>query len=251
MNKNRYHRQIIIPEISKIGQEMLSTSQVLIVGAGGLGSPAAIYLAAAGVGTLGILDKDIIDVSNLQRQILHNSNCIGMTKVDSAKKTLNVLNPEVDIIKYHQELNEENVKDIIKNYDVVVAAVDNTNTRYILNKACIELNIPLVEGGIYNWDGVVHTIIRGKGPCFECMYPKEDNGYSVYKVNNDTNEPQGVIGAVAGIVGSCQALEVIKILVGAGKLLTKKMLFIDGLKSEITELKVNNNDECPICGIKG
>lgn len=237
LKSERYFRQLIIPEIGEKGQEKLSRSKVLIVGIGGLGSPVAFYLTAAGVGTIGLLDKDKIELSNLQRQILHSTTKIGMAKVFSAEQVLKELNPEILINTYNEEINETNIYDLIKKYDVVVAAVDNLNTRYLLNSACIKTGIPLVEGGVFNWDGTVHTIIKGQGPCYNCLYPQ-------VKTNNPV---PGVIGPIVGIVGSWQAMEVIKILLGVGELLTDRMLLIDGLGSKVTELKVTINDNCPVC----
>jgi len=227
----------MIPEIGEKGQQKLLNSKVLVVGVGGLGSPAAFYLAAAGVGTLGLLDKDRVELTNLQRQILHSTSRLGEAKVVSGEKVLKDLNPNVQIIKYNENLNEDNVSQIIKGYDVVVAAVDNLAARYLLNKFCIDVDIPLVEGGINNWDGTVHTIIKGKGPCYNCLYPQGKNRTTA----------SGVIGPIAGIVGSWQAMEVIKILLGIGELLTNRMLLIDGLSSTILELEVFINEKCPVC----
>lgn len=237
MDKERYHRQLIIPEIGELGQEKFKNSKVLVVGVGGLGSPILLYLTAAGIGTIGLLDRDVVDLSNLQRQVLHSTFRLGMPKVNSAEMILQQLNPEVNLITYEILLDENNIEDIIKDYDVVVAAVDNLPTRYLLNKACINKNIPLVEGGVFNWDGTVHTIIKGQGPCYNCIYPEVKVSPSV----------PGVIGPIVGIVGSFQAMEVIKILLNKGRLLTDRMLLIDGLNGNITEIKVDINENCPVC----
>ncbi|MGI6225068.1 MAG: HesA/MoeB/ThiF family protein [Peptococcales bacterium] len=237
MDKERYHRQLIIPEIGEKGQERLMNAKVLVVGVGGLGSPILFYLVAAGIGTIGLLDHDIIDLSNLQRQILHSTSRIGMSKVKSAQLLLQDLNPQVNLKTYEVLLEETNVEEIIQDYDVVVAAVDNIATRQLLNRACINKDIPLVEGGVFNWDGTVHTIIKGQGPCYNCLYPDVQNLSLV----------PGVIGPIVGIVGSWQAMEVIKILLGTGGLLTDRMLLIDGLSGTTTEIKVNMNDSCSIC----
>jgi len=240
LDNERYHRQLIIPEIGKEGQEKLINSKVLVVGVGGLGSPVLYYLAAAGVGTIGLLDRDKIDISNLQRQILHSTSRVGMPKVKSAELVLQDLNPLINLKTYEVFLNETNIEKIIEYYDVVVAAVDNLETRYLLNRVCIKKGIPLVEGGVFNWDGTVHTIIKGQGPCYNCLYPE---------LKPNTRIP-GVIGPIVGIVGSWQAMEVIKILLNTGDLLTDKMLLIDGLNSATTEIKVTINEQCPVCSRK-
>lgn len=237
MKSGRYHRQLIIPEIGEKGQKKLSNSKVLVVGVGGLGSPILFYLAAAGIGTIGLLDQDEVDTSNLQRQILHSTSRIGMSKVKSAELVLKDLNPQINLITYETYLDENNIEKIIENYDVIVAAVDNLETRHLLNKACIKRNIPLVEGGVFNWDGTVHTIIKGQGPCYNCLYPEVAS----------TARVPGVIGPIVGIVGSWQAMEVIKILLGTGALLTDRMLLIDGLNGTTTEIKVNINARCSVC----
>lgn len=237
MNKERYYRQTVIREVGEEGQRKLARAKVLIVGVGGLGSPVSLYLAAAGVKTLGLLDEDKVDLSNLQRQIIHSTSRLNQNKVDSAKSILEDLNPEVNIIPYVIRLDESNAKEIIKEYDVVVSAVDNLETRYLLNKICIELQIPLVEGGVYNFDGVVHTIIKGMGPCYNCIYPQKKTAKRI----------PGVIGPIVGIVGSFEALEVIKIILNVGKLLTDRMLIIDGITSSVTELEVSCDPDCPIC----
>ncbi|MFZ5945494.1 MAG: HesA/MoeB/ThiF family protein [Bacillota bacterium] len=237
MDKERYYRQLIIPEIGEEGQKKLQNSKVLIVGAGGLGSPIAFYLAAAGIGVIGLLDKDKVDVSNLQRQIIHKTSTIGIPKVYSGQTVIKELNPEIKVKVYPQEINEQNVYNIIKDYDVVVAAVDNLKTRYLLNRSCIKLGIPLVEGGVYNWDGTVHTIIKGQGPCYNCLFPETDTPPKV----------PGVIGPIVGIVGSWQAIEVVKILLNTGELLTDRMLLIEGLYSKVSELKVSINAQCSVC----
>ncbi|KJS21454.1 MAG: hypothetical protein VR72_10585 [Clostridiaceae bacterium BRH_c20a] len=236
-DKERYHRQLIIPEIGEEGQEKLSNAKALIVGVGGLGSPVAFYLAAAGIGTIGLLDKDIIDISNLQRQILHSTSRVGTAKVKSGEYVLKDLNPGINIITYELQLNDKNIGQIIEKFDIVIAAVDNLETRYLLNRVCIEKDIALVEGGVFNWDGTVHTIIKGQGPCYNCLYPE-------VKI---TPRVPGVIGPIVGLVGSFQAMEVIKFVLGTGALLTDRMLLIDGFNSAVTEIKVKVNDQCPVC----
>lgn len=237
MEEKRYYRQIIIPEIGSDGQKKLLDGKVLIVGVGGLGSPVALYLTAAGIGTLGLVDKDIVEVSNLQRQILHSTSRLGIPKVLSGEGVLKDLNPHTTVKTYTGEITRENVLQYIAGYDVVVAAVDNFQTRFILNEACIKTGIPLVEGGVYNWDGTVHTIIKGEGPCYSCLYSESSRKLAT----------PGVIGPIVGIVGSWQAMEVIKYLLGTGHLLTDRMLFIDGLKASVAEFKLSIKEDCPIC----
>ncbi|MBZ4686989.1 MAG: sulfur-carrier protein adenylyltransferase/sulfurtransferase [Clostridia bacterium] len=237
----RYRRQVIIPEVGKAGQQKLLDAKVLVVGAGGLGSPVLYYLAAAGIGTLGIVDSDSVDITNLQRQILHRTDDLGREKVVSAKEKLNSLNPDVKIITYNLRLDRYNAKEIIGEYDIIVTAVDNFQTRYILNDACIELNKPLVEGGIRGFDGTLITIIPGKGPCYRCIFP--------HNVDLEKGE-LGVMGAAPGIIGSLQALEVIKLVLGIGKPLSGRMLFFDGLEGNFSEIEISRNEECPVCGKK-
>ena len=237
-SSQRYHRQIIIPEVGEAGQQKLLAAKVLVVGAGGLGSPVLYYLTAAGIGTLGIVDSDTVDVTNLQRQILHRIDDVGREKVSSAQEKLNSLNPDVNIKKYNLRLEPSNVKKIIAEYDLVVTAVDNFQTRYLLNDACIKLDTPLIEGGINSFDGTLLTIIPGKGPCYRCIFPR----------NLDTPKEIGVLGAVPGIIGSLQALEVIKLVLGVGEPLSGRMLFFDGLAGIFSEIEIARNKNCSVCG---
>ena len=237
VDQKRYFRQLIIPEIGEEGQKKLQESKVLVVGVGGLGSPVSLYLGAAGIGTIGLLDSDIVDISNLQRQIIHSTIDVGKAKVYSGQETLNSLNPNVKVVTFNLLLAPENAIDVIKNFDVIVACVDNLDTRYLLNQICLELNKPLVEGGVFNWDGTVHTIMKGQGPCYNCLYPQK----------RKTDNIPGVIGPIVGIIGSIQAMEVIKIILGTGKLLTDRMLLVDGLNANITEIQLEINQDCQLC----
>lgn len=241
----RYERQILVPQIGQEGQLKIKKSAVLIVGAGGLGSPAAFYLAAAGVGRLGLVDCDRVELSNLQRQILHSNSRLGMSKVDSAKHTLHELNPEVQISTYYEQLTENNVSSIVAGYDVVICAVDNFPTRYILNQACVNSRKPFIEAGIYHWEANVTTIIPGKGPCYNCIRPRNESH------EQDSLNLKGVIGPVAGLAGSYQAIEALKVITGNSKnILLGKILVIDGLSNEIYSLPVNRDLNCAICGGK-
>ncbi|MBE3581278.1 MAG: HesA/MoeB/ThiF family protein, partial [Thermoanaerobacteraceae bacterium] len=211
----RYSRQIILRNVGGRGQERLKQGKVLIIGAGGLGSPAAYYLAAAGVGTIGIVDRDVVDISNLQRQILHSTERLGRPKVESARETLLALNPALTINTYHLRLGKDNILDIIRDYDVIVGGVDNFPTRYLLNDACVMTGKTLVEGGVLQWDGLVMTIKPGQGPCYCCIFPDPPPPGAV-----PSCQEAGVIGTVPGLIGAIQATEVIKILLGVGDTLT-------------------------------
>lgn len=239
----RYARQIVIPQIGKDGQEKLKSSRVLIVGAGGLGSPAAMYLACAGVGTLGIVDEDTVSISNLQRQILHSSDSLRMKKVESAKRTLGRLNPHVHVEAYDTRLSEERAKDIITGYDLVVDAVDNLTTRYIVNDACQELGKPLIEAGVMQFDGMILTILPGKGPCFRCVFPSpppEDEAR--------TPREMGILGPVPGIIGCMEAVEAVKVLLDIGSPLVGRLLLFSGLDMTWHEVKVSKDPNCEACG---
>ncbi|NLS44723.1 MAG: HesA/MoeB/ThiF family protein [Firmicutes bacterium] len=237
--KTRYARQIILPEIGKKGQEKLKASKVLIIGAGGLGSPSAMYLACAGVGTIGILDDDIISISNLQRQILHSSNRIGMKKVDSARQTIVGLNPNVSVETHDIKLSGESAENVIGMYDLVVDAVDNLETRYIVNDTCQELKKPLIEGGVMHFDGMILTVLPGKGPCFRCIFPQPPP-------KKDPREI-GVLAAIPGIIGCMEAVEAIKVLLDIGDPLVGRLLLLDGLEMIWHEVKVSRDPNCISC----
>ncbi|MGI6284761.1 molybdopterin-synthase adenylyltransferase MoeB [Neomoorella humiferrea] len=239
----RYSRQIIIKNIGGRGQERLKRGKVLIVGAGGLGSPAAYYLAAAGVGTIGIVDSDVVDISNLQRQILHSTERLGRPKVESARETLLALNPNLTINTYHLRLGKDNILDLIRDYDVIVDGVDNFPTRYLLNDACVMTGKTMVEGGVLQWDGLVMTIKPGQGPCYRCIFPDPPPPGAV-----PSCQEAGVIGTVPGLIGAIQATEVIKILLGVGDTLTGRLLIYNALEMRFREVKAERNSNCPVCG---
>ena len=222
---NRYKRHILLPEVGVLGQAKLLASKVLLLGAGGLGSPAAMYLAAAGVGTIAIVDMDVVDASNLQRQIIHNTSSIGDRKVDSAKKTLTLLNPDVNIVTHYTRLNAENVMEIISGYDVIVDGADNFPSRYLLNDASVKLGIPVVHGSIFRFEGIVSVFHPILGPTYRDMVPVPPPALMA-----PSCAQAGVLGVLPGVVGSLQALETIKIILGIGEPLIGKMLSFDSLE---------------------
>jgi adenylyltransferase/sulfurtransferase len=220
----------------------LLESKVFLVGAGGLGSPAAFYLAAAGIGKIGIADNDNVDFSNLQRQILHSTKDVDYPKAQSAKETIEDLNPDIEVVPYTDRLNSENIIDIIKDYDVILDGSDNFPTRYLVNDACVMLGKPLSHGAIFRFDGQATTIIPGEGPCYRCLYevpPPPDLVPSCQEA--------GVLGVIAGTIGVIQATEVIKIILGKGELLNGKLLLYDSLGMDFKKLKIQRNPDCPIC----
>jgi molybdopterin/thiamine biosynthesis adenylyltransferase/rhodanese-related sulfurtransferase len=246
----RYSRHTILSEVGEAGQLKLLNSKVLLIGAGGLGSPAAIYLAAAGVGTLGIVDFDTVDASNLQRQILHDTNDVGRPKVESAARRINDLNPDVDVIGYSVPITSQNALDIIRDYDVVLNGSDNFPTRYLINDACQFLGIPLVDASIFMFEGQVSVYqpqrpehgIEG-GPCYRCLYPDPPPPGEV-----PSCAEAGVLGVLPGIVGSIQAIEAIKLLLGIGEPLIGQLLMIDTLDMSFRTLRVRRDPSCPVCG---
>lgn len=239
----RYSRQIWLPNVGEKGQEKLLKGKALIVGTGGLGSPCALYLNAAGVGKIGIADSDKVDISNLQRQILHNTERIGTPKIESAKKTMNDLNPDSEIVTYNIRIKSENIMDIIKDYDIVVDCADNYATRYLVNDACILSRKPLVHGSVFRFDGHAITIFPGKSPCYRCLFPEPPPEGLVV-----SPQKAGILGAAAGVIGVVQANEVVKYLVGIGDLLRGKLLTVNVLDWNFRQLKVARNPECPVCG---
>jgi molybdopterin/thiamine biosynthesis adenylyltransferase/rhodanese-related sulfurtransferase len=240
--RNRYQRHILLPEIGEEGQQKLLDSKVLLLGAGGLGSPAALYLAAAGVGTLGIVDMDVVDASNLQRQILHNMDRIGERKVDSAKKTLTLINPDVDVVTYDVRLGADNVLDVISGYDVIVDGTDNFPTRYLLNDASLLQRIPVVHGSIFRFEGQVSVFQPYVGPCYRCYLPEPPPPELA-----PSCAEAGVLGVLPGIVGSIQALETIKLLLGLGEPLVGRLLAYDALEESFRTFKVRRDPACPTC----
>lgn len=241
--KMRYSRQLVMPEVGEAGQEKLRAAKALVVGAGGLGSPAAMYLAASGVGTLGVVDADVVELSNLQRQILHGTNHLGLAKVESAKRALVRLNPGVHVVPHRMTVTPENVSQLIEPYDLVVDAVDNLDTRYVVNDACVAARKPFVEAGVLRFDGMVLTVVPGKGPCYRCIFPILPPPGAV-----PSCKEAGIIGAVPGAVGSIEALEAIKIVLGLGKPLVGRLLLFDGLAMTWREVSAARDPNCPACG---
>jgi molybdopterin/thiamine biosynthesis adenylyltransferase/rhodanese-related sulfurtransferase len=241
--RNRYQRHLLLPEVGETGQLKLLDAKVLLLGAGGLGSPAALYLAAAGVGTLGIIDMDVVDASNLQRQILHNTDRIGERKVDSAKKTLTALNPDVNVVTYDVRLGADNVLDIIDGYDVIVDGTDNFPTRYLVNDASLKKRIPVVHGSIFRFEGQVTVFNPYEGPCYRCMIPEPPPAELAPSCSE-----AGVLGVLCGIIGSLQATEAIKIILGIGETLQGRLLAYDALEQSFRTFKVHRDPACPTCG---
>ncbi len=241
--RNRYHRHILLPEVGEEGQQKLLESKVLLLGAGGLGSPAALYLAAAGVGTLGVVDMDVVDASNLQRQILHNIERVGDRKVDSAKKTLTALNPDIDVVTYDVRFGADNILDIIDGYDVIVDGTDNFPTRYLLNDASLLKQIPVVHGSIFRFEGQVTVFDPYNGPCYRCLLPEPPPPELA-----PSCAEAGVLGVLPGIVGSIQALETIKLLLHLGEPLRGRLLAYDALEQSFRTFKVRRDPTCPACG---
>ena len=242
--RNRYQRHLLLPEVDVAGQHKLLQSKVLLLGAGGLGSPAALYLAAAGVGTLGIIDMDVVDESNLQRQILHNMDRLGERKVDSAKKTLTAMNPDVNVVTYDVRLGADNVLDIFAGYDVIVDGTDNFPTRYLVNDASLKLDIPVVHGSIFRFEGQASVYLPHQGPCYRCQVPEPPPAELA-----PSCAEAGVLGVLPGIIGSIQAMETIKLLLGLGDPLVGRLLAYDALEESFRTFKVNRDPECAACSI--
>ena len=239
----RYSRHLIMPEVGVEGQKKLKNSRVLCIGAGGLGSPLALYLAAAGVGTLGILDFDVVDFSNLQRQVLHSEKTVGEPKVESAKNRLLELNSDISVVTYNEKLDSSNAMEVMKGYDVVVDGTDNFATRYLTNDACVFLGIPNVYGSIFRFEGQVSVFDAKRGPCYRCLYPEPPPPGLVPSCAEG-----GVLGILPGVVGTIQASEVVKLVIGEGTPLTGRLLFLDILNMEPRILKLKKDPECPVCG---
>jgi sulfur-carrier protein adenylyltransferase/sulfurtransferase len=241
--RTRYHRHLLLPEVGEEGQQRLLDAKVLLLGAGGLGSPAALYLAAAGVGTIGIIDMDVVDASNLQRQVLHNIERVGMRKVDSARKTLEAINPDLNVKTYDTRLGADNILDIIDGYDVIVDGTDNFPTRYLVNDAALLRRIPVVHGSIFRFDGQVTVFHPYVGPCYRCMIPEPPPAELA-----PSCAEAGVLGVLPGIIGSIQAVEAIKILLSLGEPLVGRLLTYDALDESFRTFKVRRDPECPACG---
>ena len=238
----RYSRHLVLPGLGLEGQRKLKGARVLVVGAGGLGAPAALYLAAAGVGTIGLADADRVDVTNLQRQIIHGTATLGARKVDSAKSRLGDLNPHVDVTAIPERLTSANAREIVRQHDVVLDGSDNFPTRYLLNDACVLESKPLVYGSIFRWEGQVSVFAPG-GPCYRCLFADPPPPGLVPNCAEG-----GVVGALPGIIGSLQALEAIKLILGAGETLTGRLLLFDGLRMTFREVTLRRDPDCPVCG---
>jgi molybdopterin/thiamine biosynthesis adenylyltransferase/rhodanese-related sulfurtransferase len=240
--RERYSRHLLIPEIGLEGQTKLLGAKVLALGAGGLGAPVALYLAAAGVGTLGIVDDDEVDLSNLQRQVIHTTDRIGVPKVDSAEETIKGINPDVNVVKYKTRLDASNIMEIIEGYDVIVDGADNFPTRYLLNDASVRLGIPVVSASIPGFDGQLSVFKPHDGPCYRCLYPVPPPAELAPSCGAN-----GVLGVLPGTMGLLQATEVIKLITGAGEPLVGRLLLYEALGATFTELKVRRDPDCPIC----
>jgi len=242
--RTRYSRHLLIPEIGEEGQLKLLDSRVLLIGAGGLGSPAALYLAAAGVGTLGIIDADIVDETNLQRQIVHSLDTLGTPKVDSAKRTINALNPDVEVIGYRERLTSENIDRILDDgWDMILDGADNFPTRYLVNDASVWHDIPVVHGSIYRFEGQVTVFKPKDGPCYRCLFPEPPPPELAPSCSEG-----GVLGVLPGIVGTLQTNEAIKLAAGIGEPLVGRLLLFDALSTEFNEVRIERNPQCPVCG---
>ncbi len=240
--RDRYSRHFLLSEVGQEGQRKLLESKVLLLGAGGLGSPIALYLAAAGVGTIGIVDDDVVDLSNLQRQVIHKTSTVDVAKVDSAEQAIHDLNPGVNVRKYETRLDASNIMEIIKDYDVIVDGVDNFPTRYLLNDATVRLQIPVVSASILGFDGQIAVFAPYDGPCYRCLYPVPPPAELAPSCGAN-----GVLGVLPGTVGLLQATEVIKLVVGIGEPLIGRLLLYEALSATFTQLKVRRDPECPIC----
>jgi sulfur-carrier protein adenylyltransferase/sulfurtransferase len=241
--RGRYSRHTLLPEFGVEGQVKLLNSKVLLIGAGGLGAPSALYLAAAGIGTLGLVDDDVVDETNLQRQVIHNTERVGQPKTESARQTIEALNPDVKVVEHRTRLDATNVLEIIKDYDVIVDGADNFPTRYLLNDASVRLRKPVVSASILAFDGQISTFVPFEGPCYRCLYPTPPPAELAPSCGE-----AGVLGVMAGVLGLLQANEVIKLVAGIGEPLIGRLLLYDSLGTRFTELKVRRDPNCPVCG---
>ncbi len=239
----RYSRHIILQEVGVKGQKKLLNASVLIIGAGGLGAPAALYLAAAGVGTIGIVDADEVDLSNLQRQVIHTTNDVGKAKVKSAAETMEAINPDVTVKTYRTFVDSSNIMDFIKDYDFIIDGTDNFPAKFLINDACVMAKKPFSHAGIIRFKGQLMTYVPGEGPCYRCVFKNPPPKDAV-----PTCKQAGVIGAMGGVIGSLQAMEAIKYIIGKGDLLTGKLLTYDALKMEFHTIKLPKDDHCAVCG---
>jgi sulfur-carrier protein adenylyltransferase/sulfurtransferase len=241
--RDRYSRHTLLPEVGVDGQLKMLNAKVLLVGAGGLGAPTALYLAAAGIGTLGLVDDDVVDASNLQRQVIHNTERIGVPKTESARLTIEALNPDVDVVEHNFRLNSSNIVEILGEYDVIVDGADNFPTRYLLNDASVRLRKPVVSASILSFDGQISTFVPFEGPCYRCLYPTPPPAELAPSCSAN-----GVLGVMAGTMGLLQANEVLKLVLGIGEPLIGRLLLFEALSTRFTELKVRRDPNCPICG---
>ena len=239
----RYSRHIILPEVGGKGQKKILNAKVFVVGAGGLGCPVGYYLAAAGVGTIGMIDNDTVELSNLQRQIAHNTDRIGVLKVESAKQTFEALNPDSRVVAIKDRITKDNIMGLIKDYDIVVDGSDNFPTRYLVNDACVFLKKPLVSGAILKFEGQVTTVLPGEGHCYRCLFEEMPPPGLV-----PSCQEAGVLGAITGVVGALQATEVLKLILGKGDVLKNTLLIYDALRTTFRRVKVPKNPNCAICG---
>jgi molybdopterin/thiamine biosynthesis adenylyltransferase/rhodanese-related sulfurtransferase len=241
--RRRYSRHLLIPEVGEEGQRKLLDANVLLVGAGGLGSPAALYLAAAGVGTLGVVDADVVDDSNLQRQVLHTTERVGMPKVESARVAISALNPDVNVVAHETRLDQSNVLQIFADYDVILDGTDNFATRYLINDACVLLGKPNAHGSIFRFEGQATTFVPGDGPCYRCLFPTPPPPELA-----PSCAEAGVLGLLPGTIGIIQATEVVKLILGIGEPLIGRLLTYDALEMEFRELRLSRDPACPMCG---
>jgi molybdopterin/thiamine biosynthesis adenylyltransferase/rhodanese-related sulfurtransferase len=239
---HRYSRHVLIPEVGEEGQLKLLDARVLLIGAGGLGSPAALYLAAAGVGTIGLVDADVVDESNLQRQVIHTTDRVGMSKVESARQGIHALNPGVNVIGHEVRITPENAEEIVSQYDIVIEGSDNFDTMYLMNDVCVRLGKPDITSSILGFEGQITTIIPGEGPCYRCVYAEPPPAALAPSCSE-----VGVLGVLPGIMGLLQANEAMKLILGIGEPLSDRLLMFDALTSSFIELKLRRNPDCPVC----
>jgi len=239
----RYSRHIMLPEVGGVGQIKMLEAKVLLIGAGGLGSPAAYYLAAAGIGNLGIVDFDTVDLSNLQRQIIHSTERIGMLKTESARKTIQALNPDVKVTLYNERLTSQNILDIFEGYDYILDGTDNFATRYLINDACVMTGKTNIHGSIFRFEGQATVFKPGAGPCYRCLYPEPPPPGLVPNCQEG-----GVLGVLAGVIGNLQVVETLKLILGKGNALVGTLLIYDALNTEFRKLKLKRDVNCPVCG---
>ncbi len=239
----RYSRHIMLPEVGGVGQAKMLEAKVLLIGAGGLGSPAAFYLAAAGIGNLGIVDFDVVDLSNLQRQIIHSTERVGMLKTESAKKTIEALNPDVKVTLYNERLTSENIMRLLEGYDYILDGTDNFATRYLINDACVMTGKTNIHGSIFRFEGQVTVFKPKEGPCYRCLYPEPPPPGLVPNCQEG-----GVLGVLAGVIGNLQVVETLKLILGQGQPLVGSLLIYDALRTEFRKLKLKRDPNCPVCG---